>query len=325
MRHLAIALFINLALLLSLATPAYAMSEPDSVSIENPVVFQDLIETDDFLVVAPYNIPFGTTPDDPINRTYLFKLIDTDNATELGSILAYAYDENGYGQGVISFYFDSAAAPAWEGAYIIRVEQNPTYYDSPKTWDFPLSTSDYSQFNGQASNRQLLRDTVIEIADELELAYSVDLLSAEETGTFLSSSGETYFRGAIRGLQLMCPSLFVLQVREADYSKRTWDTTFALTFATQYAGTWVQDGLTGFAGLYDTDQQTIWGFVVLALCVGVLGINVKYQKKLMPGFLDVFVILILGTLLGCFSFILHGLIAFICVFVGGMVLFLNRA
>ena len=318
-----IPLVVLLALLL--AVPVLAMEEPTDVDISLPMVFQDLIVTNDFLVVAPYEVNFAGTQEEPINKTFLFKLIDTNGITELGSILAYPYYEGGYGPGVISFYFDEAPASGWEEPYIIRVEENPAYYPSPQTWSFPLSSADYTQIDGQDENRALLKSKILNICTDLDLVYTYALKAEEDTGTYLSSYGESYFRGAIRGLQNMCPELFVVQIRQADYAKRSWTTTFADSFKTQYAGTWVAEGMTGFSGIFDTETQTAWGFVILALCVVVLGLNYRSTKQIMPGFLDIFAVLIMGTLLGGFSFILLGLLTFGCVFVGGMVLFLNRA
>ena len=319
---------ICLVIIVSVFSPvsvAHAMEEPLGVSIDDPTVYQDLIEPDDLLIIAPYSIPFTVSPDDPINKTFVFKVIDTDNVTELASVLGHAYYENGYGPGVVSFYFDNVTAPVWEGAYIIQVEENPAYYPAPQVWAFPLSTSDYTQTDGQSFNQAALRDEIVAIANDLSLTYPDDLLSAEETGTFLSSYGESYFRGAVHGLQSMCPALFVLQVRLADYTKRAWTSTFADNMTTQFAGTWFDSGITSLGDLYDTEQNTIWGFVILVLALGIVGLSYKQHKQIMPAMMDAFPVLLMGTILGMFSFMLLGLITFISVFAGGMVLFLNRA
>jgi len=127
---------------------ALAMDEPDSASIDEPTGYQDLIETDDLLILAPYNVPFTTLPDDPINKTFIFKLIDIDGTTELGSVLANPYNDYGYGKGVVGFYFPASDNMTWEASYFVRIEENPAFYPTPQKWSFALATGDYTQTDG---------------------------------------------------------------------------------------------------------------------------------------------------------------------------------
>ena len=213
----------------------------------------------------------------------------------------------------------------------MRIEQNPAFYPTPLKWSFALAVGDYTQTDGQTFNRASLKDEVLSIATDLEPDYGIELSSAEDTGTFLSAYGESYFRNAILGLQNMCPELFILQIREADYSTKTWATTFADNLLAQYTDTWVEGAMTGLGGLYSMDTSVAWGFVSVIVLVIVMIVSTKYSvregtgRQVMPAFLDAFAVLSFSTLIGQFSLVWHGLIAFMCVFVGGMVLFLNRS
>ena len=105
-----------------------AAAHPDSnPTIDEIHINRNLIETGDVLIYALYNIPYASTPDERVDQLFVFRLMDTDGVTELGRNEAYAYVNRGYGQGVISFYFDASDASTWGQAYYIRISEKPGF------------------------------------------------------------------------------------------------------------------------------------------------------------------------------------------------------
>lgn len=318
---------IAMVLVSIIAVPVSASMEgPDTTpSLEDMSVYRHLITEDDFLAVVPYNIPYADTPDVGVDKAFIFRLLGTDNTTELGAVLAYPYFENGYGRGVVSFYFDADDAPTWGLQYTIAIAESPAVFEDPESWVFTLNTSDYSSFDTHEDNQSLLKDHIIDIANELTVYWSIDLLEPTDTGTALSSYGESYFRSAVRGLQSMCPDLFYVVVTNVDMSKRSWDYSFAHLLANTFADTWVWSTMTGFGGLWGIETNAAMGFFVVLVVIVLFVWSSSKLQSINPSYLFASAGLIWGSLNGWFSLTLHALIAFMFVLVGSIVLFLNRS
>lgn len=333
-----------LALLFGLGTSQIAlalMDDPSGVSLYNEAVYRHLLEDDDFLFIVPYTLTYGSTPDTKIDDAFLFQLYDTDNTTLLGTVTAYPYFTNGYGEGMIAFYFDADSDLVWEESYIIRVQENPSQFETPTYWDFPLSAADYTSADTQYTNQVALNATIQGIATNLSITWDMDLLSQTEGGIVLSSYGENYFRNAVPRLQEMCPTLFSVQVEEPDFSERDWDYTIADAMLTRYNGTFIGDSMTGFAGLFGSDTTPTWNMLSIIMFAILICVEMAWTRKRREGkfifsskpfaaniwaaSVDGFALLIYFTLLGMFSMVLNGLISFLCAVVAGLVLFLNRA
>lgn len=315
-----------LMILFFAATPALAdTADPDDVNMEDIEVYTYIYEEGDFIVIAPYTISYPTPPSVGIDDTFIFRLI-SDNGTELGAVLAYPYANDGYGDGIVSFYFSTDNAPEWEGSYHIRIEENPSAFDTPTYWDFPINSSAYSSFTTQEQNREALRLKIIDLAESFSTSWGIDLTDTTDTGTVLSSYGESYFRLSIWGLQNLCPALFYTQASDPDYTKRSWSTAFAESLANTFQETdFVWDAMTGFAGLWGMETRTALGFVVLIIAVLLFLLDLKVQPRAMMAWLDVALVLNFGMLMGWFSPILNAIAAFLISMTGAMVLWLNRA
>ena len=321
-KRLITATIIALAVLLGVTVPAFAMDEPDSVSLDNIEVFKDQITTGDFLAVVPYHIPFTTQPDDNIDETVTFRVMSANGTTEYGSVTAYPKYDGGYGDGIVTFYIESGMV--WEESYIFRVQQNPAFYPSPKNWDFVIDAANYSTDPDQ---EWALRVKILDVANELSVSFGVELLSTAESGqTVLSTYGELYFIRAIPGLQTMCPKLFGTQIRTPSYTKRSWTTVLADALKTKYAGTFIADFMTGYAGLFSMGESSAMNFLSIIGFVALIFLSVwKFKATTLSGFVDGYTLLLLLMLNGFWSMILNGLFAFLSVVVGGVILFLNKS
>lgn len=301
---------------------AYAMDEPEGVSLYDIMIFHDLLYEDDFTAIVPYHISFETTPDDAINQTFIFSVLSENGTTQLGAVTAHPRYYGGYGKGVVMFYLQSGMV--WNRPYIFRVQQNPVYYPSPQKWDFTIGTNQYST---DADQSQGLRAKIIDSATELSTEWNVDLLSSGDSGqTVLSTYGELYYLNAVPGLQIMCPELFSVQIETPDYTKRAWSYTLAEVLRTKYAGTLIEDFMTGYAGLFSMETNTAMDIGSIFVFAIVIIISAwKFKASLLAAFTDGYTVLLLLMLEGFISMIIVGFIAFLSTLLGGIILFFNRS
>ena len=310
-------------LILLMPMPVFAadLAEPSSVSLYSIEIFNGLLKAGDFTAIVPYNIPFATQPSININSTFIFSILSADGTTQLGSVLAYPRYNGGYGKGIVSFYIESGMV--WETSYIFRVQENPVYYSAPKSWDFSIGTAEYSPDTDQSEG---LRAKILDIGSELSLEWSVDLLtSGDSSQTVLSTYGELYFLNAVPGLQNMCPTLFSIQIQSPDYTKRSWSYSLSNALRTKYAGTFVDDFMTGYAGLFNMDKNNAMDVLSIIIFAMVIALAVwKFKASMLSAFIDGYDVLLLLMLMGAFSMIIAGIFAFFSVLLGGVILLLNK-
>lgn len=319
-KRLSISLLLVVTAVVAIAGPAMAADEPDSVTLSDIKIYEDLIASGDMLAVVPYDIPFTVTPDDDIGDMFLFRMLSADGTTEIGAATPYPYYNLGYGEGVVSFYIESGGT--WDEEYIFRVQENPAFYDSPNYWDFVVGPENYASSSDMALE---LKADIIDIATTLSTVYGVALLSTNDGIVNLSTYGEIYFQNAIPGLAVMTPTLFSVQVRTPTYTRRSWDYTLANALKTKWDDTFIGDFMTGYAGLFSTETETAMNFLSIILFALVMFISIKkFNGNLYSGFIDGYAFLMLLMLNGFFSMILTGFIAFISITAGGVILFLNR-
>ena len=148
-----------------------------------------------------------------------------------------------------------------------------------------------------AGNQGDLADKIIGIAQDLEIAWLVTLLSAGDTGLVLNSNGEIYFRNSILGLQIMAPALFEIQIIDPDYSTENWTNVQATIYRTRLSGTWWGDAVQNMADLFSMDFHFIAAipFVFAMACVIVLA---GRENNLFSGLLDIVLLGISAVLLG---------------------------
>lgn len=300
------------ALALLPSTPVSAIDDPDSMSVYYIHVNRHLLETNDMLVYGRYNIAYTSTPAVSIDQTFTFRLIDTDNVTELGSFLAYPYVTLGYGEGVFSFYFDNTTAPTWGQMYTIRLSGNPSQFEAPPQQDFAINTVDYTSSTTQADNQQELTNRVLTIAAALEIAWNTTLLDAEDVGMVLNGSGEIYFRNSIPGLQSMASGLYLVNISDPDYSAATWTNSFVTSTESRWSGTWVDDAISGLAGLMGgIDPMLATGSLVFTGCVVIAALYWKRFRTITPAYLDMAAIVVCMAGLAFFPFGLMGLLVYL--------------
>lgn len=277
-----------------------AIDDPDSnPTVSNIKANVYLIDEGDMLIYGEYNIPYASVPDEGADEAFIFRLIDTDGETELGSVTPYVLFDNGYNEGVFGFYFSSNTT--WGESSIIRISQNPVLFDDPTSYEYAIPSNSYSTKTTQEDNQIELAINIISAAQRLETAHSgYTLLEASAGGTILSSpTGETYFRGAIPGIQAMAPDLFLVQVLAQDTTAREWTTDQFDTYQDRYEGTWVGDDVDATATQFGITAASLMGTIIaLPICIGVIILSAMKYKRTEPGIIVSTIILILTSLMG---------------------------
>ncbi len=302
-RILAAVGIILCSLILHLLTSAPVLAAdpdiPSPFTIGMPSVFQDIFDTDDMLVVFPYDITYASNqPATPVSHLFTFRLMSADGEDTLASVIPYPYNNSGYGQGVAAFYFPAVTAPAWDGLYIIRIDGNPLYWATPPSTTHTLSSSDYSS---ETSQTDALADYVLSLSAALEVNWGVKLYDTNSSGGIaLTSTGQTYFTTVIPGLDSVCPEIMSVSVATPTWvDPTTPGTSAAAAWVNQWSGTGVIERLTicgnALGGL---PWQSVSGAII---CVLGVVCGAYSQRKFGvgdPGFLAGGILLVIGTFAG---------------------------
>lgn len=322
--RLILALLIALVLMIP-AIPVYADTpDPDSdPTIESFNVYRNLRETGDWLLVIYANIPYATIPDTPVTSTFIWRMIDVDGITELGDTVGYAYNEDGYGYNVYSMYWSAAEVTAlgmvWNTAYTVRLSGNPAVFDDPPIYNYTLAIGDYSSLTVTADVQDELADRLLVIAGELDIhwgnvgAFSyLSLLTEAEVGTVLSAYGESFYRGAIYGVQSLAPGMFSVIIRNLDVTDRSWTDNYTTNLTNQWDGTWGGTAKAAGAALFGTSYDLLSIIMVLVISVLLLVGNLYLTGDHWNGLIDVGVFAIIGARLGMYNLGFLLLMAALC-------------
>lgn len=189
------------------ATPVFAIDPPDLVNtINNVDAYRNLVETNDQLFIIEYTIDYTANPDENITEAFIARIMD--GTDELGSQAPYAYYDDGYDRGIVAIYFeaDDPNLPTWGSSYTVKLEGNPTL-----TWGGagrPITSSTSISWTSSSDQPAALAAKVLYLADQLELAWSVDLIETSGFGSRLTDYGSSYFSSAIPHLITICPEIF---------------------------------------------------------------------------------------------------------------------
>ena len=184
--------------------PALAILDPTTPpSINGIYVYNNLLEPGDAGILLDYYLdydwatpPVGTpVPDETVTEAFMTVFIDVGGVIQLKTTAPYTFIHSGYGRGVSWIYFTPAEVIthsiyiASEALYSEWLVGNPTLAwtgDPPKT----TGTIDYWQPPG-TDTAVLLALRVLYFADQLELAWSLDLIEETPLGNRLTALGES--------------------------------------------------------------------------------------------------------------------------------------
>lgn len=193
----------------AIVSPVLAIADPDDMSINSVWVYRNCKETGDQLYLIDYTIDYAVLPDETATEAYLVRLMN--GVTELGAVAPYAYYDDGYGRGLAAIYFTAADAPTWEGAYDMKLIGNPalTWAGAPPV--DTVSDFDLWQDTTITLTQELLSARILWMAQQLESAWSVDLIEVIGANSVLTSYGEDYFVSVVPYLYTIAPFAFAGQ------------------------------------------------------------------------------------------------------------------
>jgi len=181
----------------------YAISDPDSISIESVRVFQNIAEADDQLYIIEYKVTYTVEPTED-SRDAFFAGI-TDGTSMLSTIPL-----RNYGHSFISIYLDSASALTWEGAgYFVRLSGNPTVFTSltlgVNVASVAVVSTDWIDGTLSGTTPTLLKDWIIVVVENIERSTGVDYVTS---GKKLNVTGSSYVEDLIPGIRSHVTGLF---------------------------------------------------------------------------------------------------------------------
>lgn len=276
---------------------------PTDMSVISIRVYQDMVESGDAVVVFHWNIPYAdntTYPDTPASSSIMFQLVSTDNTTVLSTshpYVFYPFDTNGYGQGMSAFYFAAADNYTWSAAYNVKIIQSPIYFTDAETYTKIISTSDYSTASTQTASREAMKDYFLDVSDLLYHEYEVPLTTSTDVGIVLSTYGESYYRGAIPGIQSICPPLFYIQDYALTETTNTYDQTLQNQYSIRLQGSEIKRGSDRLAAYFGVTGYFVLGLFMFIGCIGSGIYTHKQGWGLEPGLLGASLICIAGAVL----------------------------
>jgi len=320
-----------LVVLLLPATPCYADTpDPDATpTVVQFDMYRNMRADGDWLLLIYANIPYGTPPDQPVTETFIWNMYDTDNVTELGSTVGYAYNvgtyqDDGFGYNVYSMYWDSdnvtdlGMDTKWGASFPVRLTGNPAVFDTPPVYNYTIGVSDYSAETVRANVQDELADRVLFLANDLNVKWGLSavysLLVEEEAGPVLSTYGQAFFRGAIYGLQALAPGAFPVEIRLVDVEARDWDTEYSENVTGQWGDTWIDTAQAAGKALFDTDYDLLSVIMLLAMGTGLLIGNIMLTGDHWNGLVDVAVLSVIGARLGMYDLAFLMLVGAVCWF-----------
>ncbi len=247
MRKLTRCIFVLVAVVFILIPtyPVLAIDDPNTPPQVTAVyIFEDLLEDGDLGVLIDYYLDYDPAPGiptEPVTESYLAAFIDIDGTTQLGTVAPYTfqaigYTNNGYQRGVVWIYFTAVdvTAATIDRANIalhrVWLMGNPTIASGwagvpPKT----IAGIDFWQDGGDTATLFALR--ILQLASELEVAWTLDLVETTTLGSRLTPLGEAYFPNVINGLRTMAPNVFAVSTIEPGLEDLDYSTAFGATIS----------------------------------------------------------------------------------------------
>ncbi len=321
LKGLGLAIISAVLVILLIATPVLAVyiALPTSTpAINSKNIYRNVLETGDFLIILKENTPYASVPAIPYREAFVWRLIDTDNATELAQALGYSYNGDGYGYNVVSFYLSEAETTnltiAWGDLLKLRLSGTPIAFASPPIYQYDITSGDYSSLTATADVKVAVAALIIELAHDLDVRWGLSalysLLSDSETGTVLSLLGQAFFRGAIYGVQSMAPAAFPLTLSDVNVTDRTWDTEYSSNLSAQNTGNYIGTALNAGATFLDSNYN-LFGLLLVVGIVFVLISGHWYLAggNIMRGLVEASPALVIGSRIGIMGMGELGLIA----------------
>lgn len=271
---------------LVIATPAFAITAPDSLTFVRYGVFYNVMETGDMFFTAEARVIYAVEPTDyTASEAFLFELVDTDGSTTLSSVPI-----TDYGDRPIGIYLTAAQVTALGlvvgDGYYLRVTGNPLITFAPATVtpaltvlvntdyeDVELSVGDELPTDNPLRNLLIAMATAMEDYDAPALPYIVVV----DGYKYITPTGAALFTVAFPGLNYACPVLFQTSIEpmSGDAPESTGAYAESLTIFNKW-GSSVHNGVTSLADFLGVGVP-LTGSLIMSVLGMALAIYI-YQK-----------------------------------------------
>ena len=293
---------LAVGLVISLAIPVFAIADPDVLQINAIWVYRNCMEDEDQLYIIDYTLDYDPdsnpltddNPDENITEAFLVRLMN--GAVELGSTAPYAYYDEGYDRGVVALYFPAADPPGWGGTYTMILVGNPTLAWGTGPPETSVGTFDLWQDWPISTTQEILSSRILWLADQLELAWAVDMIETTASGSRLTEYGESYFVNVIPNLREIAPYVFVGQIIQPEVEKREFTEDYSDDLAASVGGTPLD--LTPLADAFDLSREVVTTVLYYAAVVVFLALLVSKIKNYKPAVLMTIPCIIGGAFFG---------------------------
>lgn len=305
-----------------MATPVFAVADPDTLEINGVYVYRNCLEENDQLYLVDYTVNYSSNPTSNASDVIYCRLMN--GSTELALGVPYDYFDDGYSRGVIAFYFNPDDAPTWEGSYTVEVAGNPSL-----TWDdgtppyVSIGTFDLWQDNEQDITQQILSGRITWLAQRLDENWSTSfsLINTTTVGIFLSAYGIEYFFQVIgQDLNEITPYALADRTVMPEYDNRDYQQDYSNDLETDILNTKLD--LTDTGDIFGMSRGAITAILYYGV---VLWFGVWLSKQLQthkPVMLLMVPLVILGAFIGV-PLVITILVAFVALIMIGFTLFYN--
>lgn len=300
--------------LLLLPVLVYAIGNPDSVTIGDVFVFQNVSITGDQLYFCRYDINYGTIPPEDPEDTWQMALYNTTDSLG-GRIRSLNY----YQHNIISIYLTPVQAITWGAANKIRIMGKPIVFGT-LTEDVNMDTRVLSgtDYYDKAS----LASTMLAQAEILESDWGITLIG---TSGKLNDTGGEVFLLAVPGLGSMALDIFEGVMGSIPINYVDYNHTYAETLKTN-AGTKLDLAISDIAkliGISNSEWMGFWLFMIFFLML----VGVTFAGLGNPGWAFIggySVIAVGGYLLGGSMFHLAVILVLVVAALFGLYFILSR-
>jgi len=298
MKKVWVGLVVGVLLLFGAVSPAYAISNPDSIDIGDVYVFRNVLETGDMLFFVRYDVSYSSQPSEDAEDMFQMVVYDTDGATPLVMRPLNYYQHN-----IISIYLSAANNTlTWGSAYYVRVTGNPGVFD-PLVEGTNMRTRVLA--SGDYASTEDLGGVMITQAELLEADWDITLLTS---GDRLNTVGSAYFREAVPGLSSMAPEIFEVTTTYFNFT-RSHFTEEGLNRTRENLPVSLNSAITGLNQMFGVTNAN-WGGFGWTLLLGMVVGGAVYAATQRPD------VSVLGGVMG-----VMGLSAYLGVSSGNVLLF----
>ena len=277
MRRVVLACVLSLLALLMCSSSGLAIGNPDSVSIGDVYVFEDVLETGDAWVYVRYDVSYASQPTEDSEDTFLVAIYDTD-----GTTLLFTRALNYYQHNIIAIQLTASTNTLVSGSsYYVRVMGSPALFVLQEFVNMrtrALTAGDYRV-------PEDLAGLMVSQAGILEADWGVTLLTSSDK---LNTTGAYYFNKAMPGLASAAPEIFELSTGQFIYTRNTSVGTEGLNRTILNMPESLNSALNGLDAMLGVEESN-WGqfgwLLVIGLVVGaaVYGASRRPDVSLLGG------------------------------------------